>query len=39
MAPDMFGGVFLIRDSPCPESSWGEKAYAYVVLHPNEACG
>ena len=32
MAPNMFGGVLLIRDSPCPESAWGEKAHACVML-------
>ena len=32
----MLGGLFPIRDSPCPESPWGEKAYAYVVRHPNQ---
>ena len=29
MASDMLGGVLPLRDSPCPESAWGEKAYAY----------
>ena len=32
MAPNMFGGVLLTRNSPCPESARGEKAYACVVL-------
>lgn len=36
MAPDVLGRVLPIRDSPCPESAWGEKAYAFVVLHPNQ---
>lgn len=35
MALGMFGGVLPLRNSPCPESAWGEKAYGYVVLHPN----
>lgn len=39
MAPDMLGGVLLARDSPCSKSSWGEKAYAFVVFHQDEACG
>ena len=39
MATDMFGGVLLIRDSPCPESARGEKAYACVVLLQKKACG
>ena len=37
MAPDMFGGVLLVRDSPCLESAWGEKAYACVVPYLNKA--
>lgn len=36
MASDMLGGFLHIRDHPCPESAWGEKAYAYVVLHSNQ---
>ena len=39
MALDMLGGLLLVRDSPRPESPWGEKAYAYVMLLPNRAYG
>lgn len=35
MASDMLGGVLPFRDSPCAESAWGEKAYAYVA--PSES--
>lgn len=36
MASDMLGGVLPLRDSPSLESTWGEKAYAYVVLYSNQ---
>ena len=36
MASDMLGGVLPIGNSACLESTWGEKAHAYVVLHPHQ---
>ena len=38
MASDMLGGVLSLRDSPCPQSAWGEKAYAYGCSILINAC-
>ena len=35
----MLSGILLVRDSPCPESARGEKAYVCVTLHQAQLCG
>ena len=32
----MLGRVLPLGDNSCPEGAWGEEAYVYVVLHPNQ---